>query len=67
MTVVLWILGILLALLVLLCLTRVGVHALFGDALALDAKIGPFRIHILPAKDSDKEEKKREDNKEFVT
>ena len=54
MTVVLWILGILLALLVLLCLTRVGVHALFGDALALDAKIGPFRIHILPGKKQDK-------------
>lgn len=59
MTVVLWILGILLALLVLLCLTRVGVHALFGDALALDAKIGPFRIHILPGKKQDKKREKR--------
>ena len=59
MTVVLWILGILLALLVLLCLTRVGVHALFGDALALGAKIGPFRIHILPGKKQDKKREKR--------
>ena len=59
MTVVLWILGILLALLVLLCLTRVGVHALFGDALALDAKIGPFRIHILPGKKQDTKREKR--------
>ena len=59
MTVVLWILGILLALLVLLCLTRVGVHALFGDALALDGKIGPFRIHILPGKKQDKKREKR--------
>ena len=59
MTVVLWILGILLALLVLLCLTRVGVHALFGDALALDAKIGPFRNHILPGKKQDKKREKR--------
>ena len=59
MTVVLWILGILLALLVLLCLTRVGVHALFGDALSLDAKIGPFRIHILPGKKQDKKREKR--------
>ena len=59
MTVVLWILGILLALLVLLCLTRVGVHALFGDALALDAKIGPFRIYILPGKKQDKKREKR--------
>ena len=57
----LWIIGILLALIVLLCMTRVGVHAVFGgETLLLDAKIGWFRIHILPAKDSDKEEKKRE-------
>ena len=42
-------------------MTRVGVHAVFGsETLLLDAKIGWFRIHILPAKDSDKEEKKRE-------
>ena len=55
----LWILGILAALILLLCLTRVGVHALFGDALALDAKIGPFRIHILPGKKQDKKREKR--------
>lgn len=59
MIVVLWILGVLLALIVLLCLTRVGVHAVFGDALLLDAKIGPFRIHILPGKEPDKKKEKR--------
>lgn len=43
---------ILLALvLVLLCLTRVGVWAAFGkEGVFLDARIGPLRVHILPAK-----------------
>lgn len=46
----LWILGILTALLLLLCRTRVGVHAAFaGGTLTLDAKAGPIRIRILPA------------------
>ena len=48
MAIALWILGVLLALIVLLCVTRVGVHAVFGETLLLDVKIGWFRIHILP-------------------
>ena len=43
----LWIIGVLLALIVLLCWNRVGVHAVFGDELLLDARIGVFHIHIL--------------------
>ena len=43
----LWILGILAALILLLCLTRVGAHAeLRRDGVTLDAKIGPFHIRI---------------------
>lgn len=59
MTVLLWILGVLLALIVLLCLTRVGVYVAFsGETLLLDAKLGWFRIHILPGKKLDKKQKK---------
>lgn len=47
----LWILGVLAALIVLLCQTRVGVHAAFcAGALTLDARIGPLHIRILPAR-----------------
>ncbi len=50
---------VLTALLVLLCLTRVGVLAEFdAKGLRLDAKIGLFSIHILPAKHKEKREKK---------
>ena len=62
MAVILWILGVLLALIVLLCVTRVGVHAVFGETLLLDVKIGWFRIHILPAKEPNK--KKKDQGKE---
>jgi len=47
----LWILLVLALLIVLLCLTRVGVWAAFGGkGVFLDARIGPLRLHILPAK-----------------
>nr|WP_325296812.1 hypothetical protein [uncultured Dysosmobacter sp.] len=47
----LWILGVLAALTVLLCRTRVGIRAAFGGGtLTLDAKVGLFHIRILPAK-----------------
>ena len=59
MAVVLWILGVLLALIVLLCVTRVGVHVVLGETLLLDAKIGWFRIHILPAKEPHKKKEER--------
>ena len=59
MAVVLWILGVLLALIVLLCVTRVGVHAVLGETLLLDAKIGWFCIHILPGKEPHKKKEER--------
>lgn len=47
----LWILLVIAGLLVLLCLTRVGVWAAYdGETLRLDAQAGLLRIHILPAK-----------------
>lgn len=55
----LWILGILAALILLLCRTRVGVHAVFdGNVLTLDAKIGLFRLRILPGKEKKQTPKK---------
>lgn len=45
----LWILGILAVLILLLCLTRVGVLARFGGELAVTVKFGLFRIQVLPA------------------
>ena len=59
MAIALWILGVLLALIVLLCVTRVGVHAVFGETLLLDVKIGWFRIHILPLKEPHKNAEER--------
>ena len=57
----LWILGILAALILLLCLTRVGARAeLRRDGVTLDAKIGPFHIRILPAKETPEKKKKPE-------
>ena len=67
MAVVLWILGVLLALIVLLCVTRVGVHAEFGETLLLDAKIGWFHIHILPAKEANKKREKKAEDAEETT
>ena len=37
------------ALIMLLCLTRVGVLARFGGELAVTVKFGLFRIQVLPA------------------
>ena len=59
MAIALWILGVLLVLIVLLCVTRVGVHAVFGETLLLDVKIGWFRIHILPPKEPHKNAEER--------
>ena len=64
MTVLLWILGILAALIVLLCLTRVGVHAVFRDNGALiRARIGPFRFRVYPPKEKKPKEEKPEKEK----
>ena len=46
----LWILGILLALILLLLFLRVGVHITFGEALKVDACVGPVRIAVVPKK-----------------
>lgn len=56
----LWILGILAVLIGLLCWTRVGVHAAFGDALALDVKIGLFQFQVLPVKQKRTKKPKKE-------
>lgn len=53
-----WILGIMAALLFLLCITRVGVRGKFGpEGLTLDVKFGLFRFRILPGKEKKKTEK----------
>lgn len=47
-----WILGIIVFLIFLLCITRVGVRAKFGpEGLTLDVKFGLFHFRILPAKE----------------
>lgn len=46
----LWILGIVAALLLLLCLTRVGLLVRFGEELSVTARFGLFRIQVLPTK-----------------
>ena len=45
----LWILGILAVLILLLCLTRVGVLARFGGELSVTVRFGLFHIQVLPA------------------
>ena len=53
----LWILGILLALILLLLLLRVGVHIRFGDALCVTAMAGPVRLQLVPKPEKKKPEK----------
>ena len=55
----LWILGILLALLILVCWTRVGVRVSFGEAIALDVKVGLLHFRLFPGKKKPKKEKKK--------
>lgn len=59
----LWILGILLALIVLVLLIRVGVYISFGEELRIRAKAGPVTIQILP-KPEKKPKKKKKPKKE---
>ena len=57
--IVLWIIGILTALLLLLCLTRVGVLVKLGEELAVTARFGCLKFQVLPAKkEPPKHEKK---------
>ena len=56
----LWILGVLAALLLLLCLTRVGVQVVLKDGSAtVDVKVSLFRIRVYPKKESTEKEKKK--------
>ena len=55
--------GIVLAVIMLLLLTKVGVQVRYGDELALSAKVGLLRIRILPAKKKKPKEKKPEKKK----
>lgn len=57
----LWILlGVILALIVLFCWTRVGIHAVFqAGEVRLDAKAGPLRIQILPGKEKPERKEKK--------
>lgn len=55
--VLLWVLGVLLGLLVLLCLLRVGAVIDYDETLAVRVSVGPFRFQVLPAKEPKKEKK----------
>lgn len=57
----LWILGILLALILLLLLLRVGVHVRLGDALCVTAMAGPVRLQLVPKPEKKKPEKPKKE------
>lgn len=65
--VALWILGILLALILLILFLRVGVHAAFGDELKVDLFIGPAKIAMIPKKEKPKKEAKPKKEKKKKT
>ena len=65
--VLLWILGVLAALIILLCMTRVGVHAVIRDGEALiRARAGIVRFRVYPTKkkksQTNKPEKEKKQN-----
>lgn len=65
MSVVLWILGVLAALLLLLCLTRVGARVVLKDGSAtVDVKVSVFRIRVYPKKEKPEAEQKDKKKKE---
>lgn len=60
----LWILGILLALILLVLFLRVGVRLSFGEALKADVCVGPVRITVVPkGKKSEKKAKPKKEKK----
>ena len=64
MTVLLWILGILAALIVLLCLTRVGVHAVLRNSeVLIRVRVGPIPFQVYPSKEKKPKEEKPEKEK----
>ena len=58
--VVLWILGILLALILLLLLLRVGMVVSFGERTEVTVKAGPVHLRLLPRPEKKKAEKKKD-------
>lgn len=54
-----WILGILLLVLLLLCLTRVGVLIRFGEELTVSARFGFLKFQVLPEKKKPPKNEKR--------
>ena len=65
--IVLWILGILAALILLLCLTRVGVLVKFREELAVTVRFGCLKLQVLPVKKKppkhEKEPKEKQEEK----
>ena len=60
----LWILGALAALLLLVCLIRVGAQVVWKDGAAtVDVKVAGFRIRVYPGKDTDQAEEKETKSK----
>ncbi|MDY3282368.1 hypothetical protein [Dysosmobacter sp.] len=57
--ILLWVLGILLGLLVLVCLLRVGAVVSYDGTLTVRAAVGPFRFQAVPGKEPKKEKPKR--------
>ena len=53
----LWILGVLLGLLVLLCLLRIGAVVDYDEKLTVRISVGPFRFQVVPSKKPEKEKK----------
>lgn len=62
--VALWILGILLALILLVLFLRVGVRIAFGDELRVTAAAGPVRIQIVPSPPKSPKTEKAQGEKE---
>ena len=58
--VVLWILGILAALIVLLLLLRIGVRISFGEELRVTAMAGPVKLQLLPKQEGKEKKPKKE-------
>jgi hypothetical protein len=63
MVVALWIIGGILALLLVLLLLRVGVVVTYEEALTVTARLGPAHIQLVPGKESEEKKKKKEKDK----
>ena len=63
----LWILGVLLGLLVLLCLLRIGAVVDYDEKLTVRISVGPFRFQVVPSKKPEKEKKAKPKKKHKKT